>query len=604
MRLRFWGTRGSIAKAGTSTVRYGGNTSCVEVRSAAGTLVVLDCGTGATGLGQALSNPEDGPIRGNLLITHTHWDHIQGFPFFTPLYIPGNEWTVHGPRGVGSSLRDALAGQMQYTYFPITIDTLGAVVHYQDLVESTFEIDDIRVTARYLNHPALTLGYRLEVDGVTVVYSTDHEPHSRRLAYGDRGPLGVHDREHARFLAGADLVIHDSQYTAEEYAKRIGWGHSTVESVVETALAAGVKRLALYHHDPMRDDDSIDGLVVAARERTSSSEMEVFAAAEGQEVEFEQSATDEPTVERTRLSPVPSLSSEPRRHSVLVGVPKAEVAETIGNAIEAEGMRLVVAGTADQALEFAREHKLSLIILAHDLPGDVLDVCRQLRAANDADSQEVPIVMVENHEDAEHQRLAAEAGVTDWLVEPFSEAYARTRARAWVLRSECRWKNAPPPGGAKQRSKVLRALNLLDAEPEERFDRFTRIAAALFDVPIALLGFLDEERLHFKSRFGIGVIEAHHDTALCSHTILGDDVLQVADTHRDDRFADSPMVIDGPHARFYAGVPLSAGNGCRVGTLCLMDHRVRQLTEAQVALLRDLGKLVERELAEPSSGDR
>jgi phosphoribosyl 1,2-cyclic phosphodiesterase len=178
MRVQFWGTRGSIAKPGPSTARYGGNTSCIEVRSARETLVIIDCGTGGHSLGQKLMSGGAQRLRGHILISHTHWDHIQGIPFFHPLFVPGNEWDIYGPRGLGQSLREILAGQMQYTYFPVPLDQCRAKIRYHDLVEGTVDIDDIKVSTHYLNHPALTLGYRLEADGVTVVYACDHEPHS------------------------------------------------------------------------------------------------------------------------------------------------------------------------------------------------------------------------------------------------------------------------------------------------------------------------------------------------------------------------------------------------------------------------------------------
>ncbi|MCA9659897.1 MAG: MBL fold metallo-hydrolase, partial [Myxococcales bacterium] len=263
MKVRFWGTRGSIAKAGPSTVRYGGNTSCVEVRSAAGDVLVLDCGTGAHGLGVSLVR--EGIRRGHVLISHTHWDHIQGLPFFAPLFVGGNQWDVYGPRGLGPSLGEVLAGQMEYTYFPISPKQFEAAVAYHDLVEGSLEIGDIRVTTRYLNHPALTLAYRIECDGVTVVYATDHEPHDHRLACGGAPALGSDDERHGQFLAGADLVIHDTQYTATEYPRHRGWGHSTMEYVeyprhrgwghstmeyvVDLARAGAVCRLAMFHHD-------------------------------------------------------------------------------------------------------------------------------------------------------------------------------------------------------------------------------------------------------------------------------------------------------------------------------------------------------------------
>src|SRR5262252_534967 len=174
VRAQFWGTRGSIAKPGPSTARYGGNTSCVEVRSAGGAVLVLDCGTGGHALGQALMAARAGS-RGHLLISHTHWDHIQGIPFFAPLFVPGSEWDIYAPRGFGQTLRDTLAGQMQYSYFPVGIEQLGATIRYHELVEGRLRIDDIEVTSRYLNHPALTLGYRIEADGVAMVYACDHE---------------------------------------------------------------------------------------------------------------------------------------------------------------------------------------------------------------------------------------------------------------------------------------------------------------------------------------------------------------------------------------------------------------------------------------------
>src|SRR5262245_63630612 len=183
MHVRFFGTRGSIATPGPQTLRYGGNTSCVEVTTKSGTLIVLDMGTGAAVLGRELVARGE-PLRGHILISHTHWDHIQGIPFFAPLFVPGSEWDIYAPRDLGQSLREALAGQMQYAYFPVTLDQCGAKIRYHDLVEGTFDIDDIKVSTHYLNHPALTLGYRLEADGVAVVYACDHEPHSRMLATG------------------------------------------------------------------------------------------------------------------------------------------------------------------------------------------------------------------------------------------------------------------------------------------------------------------------------------------------------------------------------------------------------------------------------------
>src|SRR5688572_5869217 len=200
MWTKFWGTRGSVATPGPSTLKFGGNTSCVELRCDDGTLIVLDCGTGARGLGVSLMASGEKPLRGHLLLTHTHWDHIQGFPFFAPLFVPGNEWDVYGPGGAGRELRAILTAQMEFAYFPIALDQLGATIRFHDLSEGTLQIGGARVTARYLNHPAVTLGYRVEAGGVSVVYTADHEPHSRHQANGllsgriaNAGVAAMHD---------------------------------------------------------------------------------------------------------------------------------------------------------------------------------------------------------------------------------------------------------------------------------------------------------------------------------------------------------------------------------------------------------------------------
>ena len=598
MLIRFWGTRGSIAKAGPSTVRYGGNTSCVELRSSRGTLVVLDCGTGAHGLGQALAKSGPRPLHGHLLIGHTHWDHIQGFPFFTPLFVPGNEWHVYGPRGVGSSLRESLAGQMQYAYSPITLDDLGATLHYHDLVEGTLEVGDIHVTTQYLNHPALTLGYRLEVDGVTIVYSTDHEPHSRIHATGSTDPFVSQDSHHAQFLADADLVIHDAQYTADEYASRTGWGHSTMEYAVEVALSAGVRRLALFHHDPTRDDDAIDRLVASARDRVAKAHgaMEVFAAAEGMVLELgrdsaaKSSIATPPETARTN----PALRSADR--GVLVAVVDPRVDRRLSDAIHADGLRLLTLQEGNTVASVVQSERPSLIILQRGLKdGDVLQLCRSLRRDPASTAKDVPIVMAREQESPDEQQVEAEAGITDWLIWPFSETYARTRIHAWLLGEACRWKPAPLPPDEDQRLRALQECGLLDTPAEERFDRYTRIAAALFNVPVALVSLVDRERQWFKSRTGIDASETARDSAFCAHAILGDDVLQVPDALQDDRFADNPLVTSEPRVRFYAGAPLTLKNGTHAGTLCVIDHRARNLDDGQLQLLRDLAKLVERE---------
>ena len=251
-----------------------------------GTLVVFDCGTGARVLGRALAEqtrPGGDLVSGSILLGHTHWDHIQGLPFFEPLFGNGR-WDVYGPRGLGASLDQILAGQMNYQYFPVALHELGPGVAYHELVEGTFEIGDLVVRTQYLNHPALTLGYRVEGDGAVVCYVADHEPFDSALGSGGDVLASRDDARHVEFLAGADIVIHDAQYDASEYAAHVGWGHSTVEYVVDVACAAGVHRTVLFHHDPVHDDDRIDALVELANTRAAG-RTQVAAAAEGDVVE-------------------------------------------------------------------------------------------------------------------------------------------------------------------------------------------------------------------------------------------------------------------------------------------------------------------------------
>jgi phosphoribosyl 1,2-cyclic phosphodiesterase len=287
MRIRFWGTRGSLPKPGPDTLRFGGNTSCVEIETGTGSLVIIDSGTGIHGLGQQLTARAGSPLRGSILISHTHWDHIQGLPFFAPLFEARNEWDIYAPKGVGRSIQDTLAGQMQYAYFPVRLDQMGATIRYHELIEGEFEIGDATVKTRYMNHTAVTLGFRLEADGAAVVYASDHEPFQRRLASGE-GRIEGQDRGHCEFLHQADLVVHDGQFTFAEYRDKIGWGHSTMEYAVAVCQAAGAARLALTHHDPLRKDTDLSRIIDDIRSRKSGSKpaLEIFGAAEGQELEL------------------------------------------------------------------------------------------------------------------------------------------------------------------------------------------------------------------------------------------------------------------------------------------------------------------------------
>lgn len=538
------------------------------------------------------------PQRGNILISHTHWDHIQGFPFFVPLFIPGWHWDVYGPAGLGRSLRVALAGQMQHTYFPVTLDEMGAGTHFHNLVEGHFSIGDIDITTRYLNHPALTLGYRLEMAGVTVVYSCDHEPYARKEGGGPSETLHELDEHHIEFLKGADLVIHDSQFTDEEYENRRGWGHSPVEYVCEMAELAGVKSLALTHHDPTRTDDDLDQISSEAQGRmaTAGSSLKVFAAADGQQLEF---AASGDLKRRTRGSTMPSAlvgETEMGETTIHAAVSDEATRSLLMDATAAVNVRLERAADGQSLLQMVHASPPSLVIVDENLSDmDGLEVCRQLRADGDPYLKAVPVVIV-----AEHERSAegAEAGVTQWLIKPFSLQYVQAHIQSWILRGSCRWQAAPKPIDEETRISSLNELAVLDTPPEERFDRITRVAATLGEVPIALVSLVDEDRQWFKSCHGLEVDETSRELAFCSHVVAQRERMIVADTQLDDRFADNPLVTGGPRIRFYGGFPIYTADGACVGTLCLIDTRPRQFTNEMLLRFEDLAAMVQQELNE------
>lgn len=596
MQVRFWGTRGSIATPGDATLRYGGNTSCVEVMSDSGATILIDAGTGANALGQALMQQGRG-MRGHILISHTHWDHIQGLPFFAPLFAAGAEWHIYGPRGIGQSLRDILAAQMDYAYFPVTLNAFAAEVHYHEIVEGGFSIEDVWIATQYLNHPALTVGYRLEADGGSFVYASDHEPHDRQAGEGhaDAGDGG--DAAHIDFLRDADLVIHDAQYTADEFPTKVGWGHSTIEYAVDVAMAANVKTLALYHHDPARSDDAVDGLIGAARRRVAAAgkDLKVIGAAEGSAIELRGPAN------AARVTPfLPSSLVAPSTNAteelVLIAGVSANDRAILSAAAKADGVPSVSEVLTEQLVEAVQGGHPSLIFLGDALTDiDPVSLCSDLRALAGDEAKDLPIIIVTDQPKVPEDKGEA-AGVTDWLTRPFSLQYARSRMRAWLMRSMLRWRKAALPADEEARLAAVYRLGLLDTDAEERFDRHARIAAAAFDAPIALVSLIDRDRQWYKAHYGFEFSETSRDMGFCSHAILGDDPLIVNDTLRDDRFAENPVVIGDPHVRFYAGIPLHAADGARVGAFCIVDSKPRTLTAAQLRMLQDMARLVEEEL--------
>jgi CheY-like chemotaxis protein/phosphoribosyl 1,2-cyclic phosphodiesterase len=431
--LRFWGTRGSIATPGPSTIEFGGNTSCMEVVTNSGARFIFDCGTGARVLGAHLMAHARKPIVATIMLTHTHWDHIQGFPFFAPLFAPGNRFLVCGPTGANASLPEVLSGQMEYTYFPVELSQLGAEIAYQDLKEGTYELQGIRVSAQLLNHPSIALAYRVEADGASLLYVCDHEPFWEPLWHSESPPgklesiLHDGDRRHALFMQGADVVVHDSQYTPEEYPTRKNWGHSTYSYVTQIAAAAGVKRLILTHHDPTHDDAFLTDVENRAQElaRSIGSPIRVSCAREGQEESFRNDA-----VSRTGVTEIQDADPS---HSgtllVLVVDDDEDLRFLVRKALTHAGHKVLEADNGEEGLRLIETHVPDLLLLDVSMPGmDGFEVLRRLRSTEAG--RQLPVIVLTGLGDEESARRSFQFGATDFLVKPFSPPQLDVRVRA------------------------------------------------------------------------------------------------------------------------------------------------------------------------------
>jgi phosphoribosyl 1,2-cyclic phosphodiesterase len=276
LRVTCWGTRGSIPAPGPETVRFGGNTSCVEMNTASGCRLIFDAGTGIRALSSSIA-AEDQPLDAHLFVTHYHWDHIQGFPFLPQAYDPATRVCIHGPREGDVSVGAAFAGQMSPLYFPIPLEALAASLEFAAADGEPWSQDGVEVRAFRVQHPGVTVGYRVTAGGASLVYVPDDEigenPDPRWYA------------EMVEFAGGADLLLHDAMYTDGEYARFRGWGHSTMRQAVRLAEDAGVRRLALFHHAPDRGDAELERMAGELRQEmeTRGATVELRVAAEGEE---------------------------------------------------------------------------------------------------------------------------------------------------------------------------------------------------------------------------------------------------------------------------------------------------------------------------------
>lgn len=299
MKFRFWGVRGSIPSPGPRTARYGGNTTCIEVRSDDGTLIILDGGTGLFPLAQHLlarPQPAQAPaVQANIFITHSHWDHIHGLPFFTPLFIKGSRVRLHGAYDpvTGKGIEHVMAVQLQNSYFPVSETQMGATIEYRTLdIGTPIEVGDAVVGNVLMNHPVTNLGYRIACRGRSLFFTGDHEPWHNPYPPGDsafdafEAHLAERQRAIDAAMAGVDALIVDCSYTREEYPSKAGWGHGTFDGAIEMALRVGARALYCTHHEPTRSDDELEAAFagVMARYRERLGGLQVQLAFEGLEV--------------------------------------------------------------------------------------------------------------------------------------------------------------------------------------------------------------------------------------------------------------------------------------------------------------------------------
>jgi CheY-like chemotaxis protein len=420
-------------------LRYGGNTSCVELVTNAGWHFILDCGTGVRPLGIEMAKKLTPPIKATILLSHTHWDHIQGFPFFTPAFAPGNKFTVVAPKGMGRSLGDVLAGQMEFTYFPVELDQLPARIEFRELGEGVFEFGDAKIITQFLNHPAPCLGYRIEADGVIVVYQCDHEPYSATLWKEGAAPgrleslLHEGDRRHASFMRHADLVIHDSQYAPEQTDEKRNWGHSSFDYVVELAAMSDVRQLALTHHDPMHDDAKIAEMEHQARNlaRKRNFMMHVFCAYEGMEVGVLGADTD-----RIRTIDLdPAAPSPARRLKVLVVDDDPNLRLLAGAALKRDGYDVLEAGDGIEGLKRLADMHPDVIVLDVEMPKlNGIETLKRVRGMG-SEVKHIPVLILTAHGDEATTRAGFEAGATDYLAKPFTPPQLTSRVRACLGRA-------------------------------------------------------------------------------------------------------------------------------------------------------------------------